>query len=89
MSIQAFSINIPEISILYLGTVNEFKFKLFLSISQKLDTLFWNRYSKYIHAVPVHIQEISLLYIGTDNESKFKLFLLISQKFAYYFPDRK
>jgi hypothetical protein len=36
MSIQAFSVNIPEISKLYLGTENECKFKLFQSILQKL-----------------------------------------------------
>jgi hypothetical protein len=36
MSIQAFSVNIPEISILYLGIENECKFKLFQSILQKL-----------------------------------------------------
>jgi hypothetical protein len=36
MSIQAFSVNIPEISKLYLGTENECKFKLFQSILQIL-----------------------------------------------------
>jgi hypothetical protein len=81
--VQAFSVNIPEISTLYLGTENECKFKLFLSISQILDTIFWDRCIILIQAVPIHIQEISLLYTGTDNESKFKLFLSISQKLIY------
>jgi hypothetical protein len=82
---SSFIVNGLEISTLYLGTENECKFKLFLSISQKLDSIFWDRCIILIKAVPVHIQEISLLYTGTDNECKFKHFLSISQKLTNYY----